>query len=143
MNNVILTGRLVAEPELKTTTTGVEVVSFRIAVNQDYVKDGEERKADFFNVVAWRKTAVFINQYFHKGDGINIVGRLQSRQYEANDGSNRNVVEIVVEKVEFPLSRSQNNRVSTENTYTPTAENPQEVPDATAQQLPIDEDLPF
>ena len=141
MNSVILSGRLVAEPELKTTTTGVEVVSFRIAVNQDYAKDGEERKADFFNIVAWRKTAVFISQYFHKGDGINIAGRLQSRQYEANDGSNRNVVEVVVEKVEFPLSRNQNNRVSTENAYTPTVENPQTVPDATAQQLPID-DLP-
>lgn len=143
MNNVILSGRLVAEPELKTTATGIEVTHFRIAVNQDYVKDGEERKADFFSVVAWRKTAVFINQYFHKGDGINIVGRLQSRQYEANDGTNRYVVEILAEKVEFPLNRNQNNRVSTENTYTPTAENAQAVPDATAQQLPIDEDLPF
>lgn len=142
MNNVILTGRLVAEPELKTTTTGVEVVSFRIAVNQDYVKDGEERKADFFNIVAWRKSAVFINQYFHKGDGINIVGRLQSRQYEANDGSNRNVVEVVVEKVEFPLSRNQNNNPAQTTPHTAPVEVPQPISDATAQQLPID-DLPF
>lgn len=76
MNKVILTGRLVADPELKTTPTGVEVTSFRIAVNQEYVKQGEERKADFFNIVAWRKSAAFICQYFHKGDGIDIVGKV-------------------------------------------------------------------
>ena len=143
MNNVILSGRMVAEPELKTTATGVEFTGFRIAVNQDYVKDGEERKADFFNVVAWRKTAVFICQYFHKGDGINIVGKLQSRQYEANDGTNRYVVEVVAEKIEFPLSRSQNNNTAQTTPCTVPAEVPQAVPDATAQQLPIDEDLPF
>ncbi len=142
MNNVILSGRMVAEPELKTTATGVEFANFRIAVSQDYVKDGEERKADFFNIVAWRKTAVFICQYFHKGDGINLVGKLQSRQYEANDGSNRYVVEVVAEKVEFPLGRSQNNNTAQATTYTAPVEVPQAVPNATAQQ-PIDEDLPF
>lgn len=149
MNNVILAGRLVADPELKTTPTGVEVTSFRIAVNQDYVKEGEERKADFFNIVAWRKTAVFICQYFHKGDGINIVGKLQSRQYEANDGTNRCVVEVVADKVEFPLSRGQNSNnngysaPAQTTTYATPAMAPQAVPDVTAQQLPLDDDLPF
>jgi single-strand DNA-binding protein len=139
MNKVILTGRLIADPELKTTPTGVEVTSFRIAVNQEYVKQGEERKADFFNIVAWRKTAAFICQYFHKGDGIDIVGKLQSRQYEANDGSNRYVVEVVVENVEFPLGKGK----ETNNNYSAPAPTPQAVPDTASQQFPIDGDLPF
>ena len=148
MNKVILAGRMVADPELKTTQTGVEVSSFRIAVNQDYVKQGEERKADFFNIVAWRKTAVFINQYFHKGDGINLVGKLQSRQYEANDGTNRYVTEVVVDQVEFPLS---NKNQQSSNNYSA----PSSVPDiqtpptnqnnttSNFQDMPLDDDLPF
>ena len=139
MNKVILTGRLVADPELKTTPTGVEVTSFRIAVNQEYVKQGEERKADFFNIVAWRKSAAFICQYFHKGDGIDIVGKLQSRPYEASDGTNRYVVEVVVDSVEFPLGKSK----EVNNNYSTPVPATQTVPDTASQQFPIDEDLPF
>lgn len=147
MNKVILTGRMVAEPELKTTASGIETTTFRIAVNRDYVKQGEERKADFFNVVAWRQTAAFICKYFHKGDGINLIGNLQSRQYEAKDGSNRYVVEVVAESVEFPLSKKSDNN-SSQNTYTP----PIQTPPTTATPAssssfqnmpPIDDDLPF
>lgn len=143
MNKVILSGRIVADPELKTTPNGVETTTFRIAVNRDYAKQGEERKTDFFNVVAWRKTAAFICQYFHKGDGINLVGNLQSRQYEAKDGSNRYVVEVVAESVEFPLARKAENS-SAPSTYAP----PVQIPTAPAptvdfQQMPLDDDLPF
>lgn len=146
MNKVILTGRLTADPELKTTPTGVEVTSFRIAVEQDYVKQGEERKADFFTIVAWRQTAVFICKYFNKGKGINIIGKLQSRQYEASDGTNRYVVEVVADSVEFPLGNSKDkdkNNYSA-NEQTPTYSLPtQETPNATVQQLTLDDDLPF
>ena len=146
MNKVILTGRMVAEPELKTTPNGVETTTFRIAVNRDYVKQGEERKADFFNVVAWRQTAAFICKYFHKGDGINLVGNLQSRQYEAKDGSNRYVVEVIADNVEFPLSRKSDNN-SAQNTYTPPVQTPpitaQPVPLTDFQDMPVDDDLPF
>lgn len=140
MNNVILAGRLVADPELKTTQSGVEVTSFRIAVNQNYVKQGEERKADFFNIVAWRQTAAFICRYFHKGDGINIVGKLQSRSYVADDGSNRYVVEVVADSVEFPLANSKKEGQECNQVTT--------VPSTTSQavdvsQLTVDEDLPF
>ena len=86
MNNVILIGRLVADPELKTTQTGLEVTSFRIAVDRPYRKDGE-KKADFIDVVAWRRTAAFICQYFEKGKPIVINGSLQTRSYEAKDGA--------------------------------------------------------
>lgn len=146
MNKVILAGRMVAEPELKTTLSGIETTTFRVAVNCDYVKQGKERKADFFNIVAWRQTAVFICKYFHKGDGINLVGNLQSRQYEAKDGSNRYVVEVVVESVEFPLNKKSDNNTA-QNTYIPPIQaqpttNPS-APSADLQQMPLDDDLPF
>ena len=145
MNKVILTGRLVADPELKTAPNGVALTTFRIAVDRSYVKNGEERKSDFFNVIAWQKTADFICKYFHKGDGINLVGNLQSRQYEAKDGTNRYVVEIIAENVEFPLSRKSDNGTY-QNTYAPTAQTPQtasSVSNADYHQFPIDDDLPF
>lgn len=138
MNEVILTGRIVADPELKTTPNGVETTTFRIAVNRDYVKQGEERKADFFNVVAWRKTAVFICKYFHKGDGINLAGNLRSRQYEAKDGSNRYVVEVIANNVEFPLSKKS------DNNSTPTSPaTVQAASTADFQDVSLDDDLPF
>lgn len=138
MNEVILTGRIVADPELKTTPNGVETTTFRIAVNRDYVKQGEERKADFFNVVAWRKTAVFICKYFHKGDGINLAGNLLSRQYEAKDGSNRYVVEVIANNVEFPLSKKS------DNNSTPTSPaTVQAASTADFQDVSLDDDLPF
>ena len=86
MNNVILIGRLVADPELKTTQSGIEVTSFRIAVDRPYSKDGE-KKTDFIDIVAWRKTAAFICQYFTKGKPIVINGSLQTRSYETKDGT--------------------------------------------------------
>lgn len=102
MNNVVLMGRLVADPELKNTNTGKEVTSFRIAVDKPYQK-GQDREADFFDIVAWGKTAAFVCQYFQKGKPIIITGRLQTRQYKASDGSNRKVVEVVTDNVEFVI----------------------------------------
>ena len=107
MNSVILMGRLVADPELKTTQSGLEVTSFRIAVDRAYVKSGEERKADFIEIVAWRKTAVFVCQYFSKGKPIVIKGSLQQRSYDAKDGSKRYVTEVVASGIEFPLTRKE------------------------------------
>ena len=108
MNSVILMGRLVADPELKTTQSGLEVTSFRIAVDRAYAKSGEERKADFIDVVAWRKTAAFVCQYFSKGKPIVVKGSLQQRSYEAKDGSKRYVTEVVAENVEFVPSNPKN-----------------------------------
>ena len=79
LNRVILMGRLVADPELKTTNTGISVTSFRIAVDRSYVKQGEERQADFFDIVAWRNSAEFVCRNFSKGSLIAIDGQLQSR----------------------------------------------------------------
>ena len=100
MNSVALLGRIVFDPELKTTPNGKEVINFRIAVDKPYQKDSE-RGVDFFDVVAWGKTAVFIAQYFTKGKPIAVIGSLQTRSYQAKDGSNRHVTEILANSVEF------------------------------------------
>ena len=101
LNRVILMGRLTADPELKTTPNGVSVTSFSIAVDRSYVKSGEERKADFINIVCWRQTAEFVCRYFGKGSLIAVEGQLQSRSYQAKDGTNRYIVEVVADNVQF------------------------------------------
>ena len=108
LNRVILMGRLVSDPELKTTPNGVSVTSFRIAVDRNYVKSGEERKADFIDIVAWRGQAEFICKYFGKGSMIAVEGQLQSRTYQAKDGTNRYVVEVVADNVSFTGERRDN-----------------------------------
>jgi len=101
LNRVVLMGRLVADPELKTTSTGIETTSFRIAVDRNYVKQGEERKADFIDIVCWRQTAAFVCRYFGKGALIAVEGQLQTRTYQAKDGSTRYVTEVMADNVSF------------------------------------------
>lgn len=101
-------GRLVSDPELKTTPSGVSVTTFRIAIDRNYVKAGEERKADFFDIVCWRQTADFVCRFFGKGSLIAVEGQLQSRTYQAKDGTNRYVVEVVADNVFFTGERRDN-----------------------------------
>lgn len=107
LNRVILMGRLVANPELKTTNADISVTSFRIAVDRSYVKAGEERQTDFFDIVAWRHKAEFVCRNFSKGSLIAIDGQLQSRQYQTKDGQNRTVIEVVAENVSFTGERRE------------------------------------
>lgn len=100
LNVVILTGRLTADPELKTTENGVSVCSFSIAVERRY-KQGEERQADFINVVAWRTSAEFVSKYFGKGSMIAIRGAIQTRKYTDKDGNKRTAFEVVADEVQF------------------------------------------
>lgn len=109
INRVVLMGRLVSDPELKTTASDLSVTSFRIAVDRGYVKEGEERKADLIDIVAWRKTAEFICRFFSKGSLIAIDGQLQQRTYHAKDGTNRNVIEVVADSASFTGERSSSN----------------------------------
>ena len=108
INRVVLMGRLVADPELKTTSTGISVTSFRIAVDRSYVKAGAERQADFFDVVAWRSSAEFVCRNFSKGSLIAVDGQLQSRQYQTKDGQNRTAIEVVADNVSFTGERRDN-----------------------------------
>ena len=98
LNNVIIHGRLTKDVQLKKTSSGADVVAFSIA-NDRFVSG--EKKTDFFDVIAWNANAKFVNQYFKKGDGIIIIGRLQTRDFTDKDGNARRTVEIVVDRVEF------------------------------------------
>jgi single-strand DNA-binding protein len=108
LNRAILMGRLTADPELKTTPTNVSVVSFTLAVDRNYVKQGEERKADFINCVAWRNSAEFLSRYFSKGSMVAVEGQIQTRTYQAKDGTNRYVTEVVVDNISFTGERRDN-----------------------------------
>lgn len=101
INCVVIMGRLTADPELKTTNSGLSVTSFTVAVDRPYQKDGKEREADFINVVAWRKTAEFVTNYFSKGSMIAIQGRIQTRKYKDKNGNNRIAFEVVADNVSF------------------------------------------
>ena len=108
-NLVVLTGRLTADPELKTTPNGVSVTTFSIAVERRY-RQGEERQADFINIVAWRSSAEFICKYFKKGSMIGIEGSIQTRKYQDKDGNNRTAFEVVANNVQFvEFKKADNN----------------------------------
>lgn len=100
LNKVILLGRLTKAPEIKETVSGTKVCSFSIAVDRNYVSQGEERKTDFINCTAWRKAAEFISKYFQKGSLICIEGSLQTHTWD-DDGKKRYAVEVVVERAYF------------------------------------------
>jgi single-strand DNA-binding protein len=100
LNVVAIMGRLTADPEMKTTTNGVSVTSFTLAVDRSFSKDGE-RKADFIDCVAWRGTAEFICKHFTKGKLMAVDGAIQTRSYEDKNGNKRKTVEIVVANVNF------------------------------------------
>lgn len=107
LNCAVIMGRLVADPELRTTTGGISVTSFCVAVDRSYVKPGEERQADFINVVAWRQTADFVTRYFHKGSMIAVQGSIQTRSYEDRNGVKRTAVEVVADSVSFCGSKAE------------------------------------
>ena len=108
-NLVVLTGRLTADAELKTTPNGVPVTTFSIAVNRNY-KAGEEQQTDFINIVAWRSTAEFVTKYFKKGSMIGIEGSIQTRKFVDKNGNNRTVFEVVANNVQFVESKREQNR---------------------------------
>lgn len=105
INCAIIMGRLTADPELKTTNSGLSVTRFTVAVDRQYQKD-KEKKADFINVVAWRQTAEFVSRYFSKGSMIAVQGSIQTRKYTDRNGNNRTSFEIVADNVSFCGSKS-------------------------------------
>ena len=152
LNKVILGGRLTADPELKTTPSGVQVCSFGLAVNRKYSKEGEQN-TDFINMVAWRSTAEFISRYFRKGSSICIVGNIQTRSYTDKDGIKRNVTEVIVDEAMFVDSKAdgQNSASETRNApavngasgYMPEAYGGNSAVGAGFVEIDSDEGLPF
>jgi single-strand DNA-binding protein len=100
INRVVLVGRLTRDPELRTTTTGKSVCDFSIAVSKRIKPQDGSADADFFRVNCWEKTADYVSSYLTKGRLVAVDGRLQSRKYTANDGTNREVIEVVAESVQ-------------------------------------------
>ncbi len=108
LNIVAIMGRLVADPELRTTPAGVNVCQFRIACDRNFARQGEQRQADFVDIVAWRAQADFVCKYFSKGSLIAINGRIQTRSYQDKNGNNRTAIEIVANNVNFAAPKSAN-----------------------------------
>lgn len=107
LNCCVLMGRLVADPELRTTSSGLSVSSFRIAVDRSFTRAGEERQTDFIDIVAWRNQADFVSKYFHKGSMIAVQGALHTRSYEDKNGNKRIAYEIVAESINFCGSKAE------------------------------------
>ena len=120
LNHITIMGRLVRDPELRRTGSGVAVASFCVAVDRDFApKDGGERKADFIDCVAWRQTGEFISKYFTKGRMIVVDGRLEMRDWTDKDGNKRTSAEVVVDNAYFGDSKrdSDNGSAYGGNTY--------------------------
>ena len=106
LNCAVIMGRLTADPELRQTPNGISVTRFTVAVDRGYVKAGEERKADFINVIAWRQTAEFVSKYFSKGSMIAVQGSIQTGSYE-KDGVKRYTFEVSADNVSFCGSKNE------------------------------------
>jgi single-strand DNA-binding protein len=142
INNSVLMGRMVATPELRQTSGGVSVTSFTLAVERSFVKQGEERQADFIDCVAWRNTADFIARYFQKGSMIAVTGSIQTRSYEDKNGNKRKATEIVIDNASFCGGKNENQQ-NTAN-YTPVAESSSYQPtDGDFEEIGTDDQLPF
>ena len=147
LNKVILAGRVVADPELKQTQSGISVVSFSIAVNRRFTsRDGNQGQpeADFFRVTAWRSTAEFIAKFFHKGSAICITGSIQNRTWTDAQGQKRYSTDIIAEEANFVESRNaQEGGASNAGdmyaapAYTSTPSAPK------FEEIKTDDDLPF
>lgn len=134
LNCSVIMGRLVADPEIKHTKSDLAVTSFTVAVERSYATQGQERKADFIDVVAWRSTAEFICKYFRKGQMIVIQGMIQTRSYEDSKGNKRKAVEIIADQVNFGEPKRDEEK--------PQGVAPLPVSDA-QEDIFLDDDFPF
>ncbi len=117
MNKVILMGRLTRDPEMRQTPQGTPVASFSVAVNRRFAKEGQQQ-ADFINCVAWRQQAEFICKYFRKGSMIAIVGSIQTRSWDGQDGKRQYATEVLVDEVYFTGSKAESGTQGGSGNYT-------------------------
>lgn len=161
LNVVAIMGRLVADPELRTTQSGTNVCSFRIACDRNFARQGEQRQADFIDIVAWRQQAEFVSKYFQKGSMIAVEGSLQTRQYQDKNGNNRTATEVLASQVSFcggktaeksavrDFDQQTENHVREANAAHSAPQKPQSVPEysqGSAEDFSViddSEDLPF
>ena len=144
LNNVVIMGRLTADPELRQTASGIEVTSFCVAVDRGYVRQGEERQTDFINCVAWRQSAKFISSYFRKGSMIAITGSLQTRNYEDKTGAKRTATEVIVNSASFCGSKAETGTSSAgESAFSAPAPSYATGSASDFEELAGDDDLPY
>ena len=141
INNVTLVGRLTKDPELRYTPNGAANCSFTLAVNRSFTNQSGEKEADFINCVAWKKSAENLANYQRKGNQIGIVGRVQTRNYEGQDGKRVYITEIVADNIQFLEPRAGN---AGDNSQSNTNTGGNDWTDTTGKQTDIsDDDLPF
>lgn len=142
INTVALMGRLTHEVELRQTPSGVSVVRFNIAVERNFQRQGEERKADFIDITAWRQTAEFVSRYFRKGSMIAIEGSIQTDNYTDKDGNKRKSVTVVANNVSFCGSKSETGTGSNQG-FEQAAPSYANANNSDFEELVDDDDLPF
>ena len=139
MNKVVLMGRLTRDPEVRyTQTNNTLVASFSLAVNRRFVRQGEERQADFINIVAWSKTGEFVSKYFKKGQQVAVVGRIQTRTWDDDQGQKHYITEVVAEEAYFADSKRDGDVSDFGNTFGESV-----TQSAEFQVTSSDDDLPF
>ncbi|MEE0768892.1 MAG: single-stranded DNA-binding protein [Clostridia bacterium] len=137
MNKVILMGRLTRDPEVRyTQTNNTLVASFSLAVNRRFVRQGEERQADFINIVAWSKLGEFCSKYFKKGQQVAVTGRLQTRTWDDDQGQKHYITEVIAEEAYFADSKRDG---AVDNTF---GSIPMPTPDSDFE-VSSGDDLPF
>lgn len=140
MNKVVLIGNLTKDPELQTTTSGVSVCRFTLAVTRRFSNSNGEREADFINITVWRSLADTCHNYLKKGSKCAVVGRIQTSSYDAQDGSKRYTTDVVADEVEFISTRNNGDEGEGATFGAPKAPAKKE----TAELQEIDDDsLPF
>lgn len=147
LNVAIIMGRLTADPELRTTPSGVTVVRFRVAVDRRFQKQGAEKQTDFINVVAWRQNAEFVSRYFQRGSMIAVRGSIRMDNYEDKDGNKRTSFEVVADEVSFCGSKAETGIGGARQGDQPARVQPA-ASFATGgaddfEEIPISDDLPF
>jgi single-strand DNA-binding protein len=144
INKTILVGRITKDPEVKTTQANISVCRFTLAVNRQFTDASGERQADFITCVAWRKTADLLGSYIKKGALLGIEGRIQTGQYDAEDGTTRYTTEVVCDSVQFLESKSDRDSES-QTAYKKEEDNSADVDEfyQTSKQLAAEDDLPF
>lgn len=139
LNRVVLMGRITQELDLKQSQSGIAVLSFTIAVDRSFVKQGEERQADFINCVAWRQQAEFISKYFGKGRMIALEGNLRTRTYDDKNGTKHYVTEVYVDSVSFTGEAKPQGTYSNQQNNQPTPPPPaQDKPPVHQSYTPVD-----
>lgn len=144
MNKAILIGRLTKTPELRTTESGTSSATFTVAVNRAFTNANGERETDFVSCVAWRKQAENIAKYCTKGSLVSVEGRIQTRSYDAQDGTKRYVTEVIVENCTFLSGKGETSKEPTNSEIVQAVMNDEDpFKDFSNEMALSDEELPF